>query len=42
MWRRVIFNKFTKINASPQLFLSLDEAKGAKLSKTSYVMFAVK
>ena len=28
MWRRVIFNKSTELNAPPQVFLSLNEANG--------------
>ena len=28
MWRNVIFNKSTELNAPPQVFLSLNEANG--------------
>ena len=42
MWRRVIFNKSTEINAPPQMFLNLNEANGPELSKRSRVLFAVK
>ena len=42
MWRSVIFNKSTEINAPPQVFLSLNEANGTELRKTPRVLFAVK
>ena len=31
MWRSVICNKSTEINALPQVFLSFNEANGAEL-----------
>ena len=31
MWRNVIFNKSTELNALPQVFLSLNEANGLEL-----------
>ena len=31
MWRSVIFNKSTELNASPQVFLSLNKANGLDL-----------
>ena len=39
MWRNVIFNKFTELNALPQVFLSLNEANGLELWKRSRVLF---
>ena len=42
MWRSVIFNKSIEINAPPQMYLSLNEANGAELLKTSRVLFVVK
>ena len=31
MWRNVIFNKSTKINAPPQVFLSLNETNDSEM-----------
>ena len=42
MGKSVIFNKSTKINAPPKVFLKLNEANGPELWKTSLVLFAVK
>ena len=42
MWRSVIFNKSTEINAPPQVFLSLNEDNGPELWKRSRVLFDVK
>ena len=39
MWRNVIFNKSTELNALPQVFLSLNEANGLELWKRSRVLF---
>ena len=36
------FNKCTEINAPPQVLLSLNEANGPELWKTSCVFFTVK
>ena len=42
MWKSVIFNKSTEINAPPQVFLSFNEAIGPELWNTSRVLLAVK
>ena len=42
MHRSVTFNKSNEINAPPQVFLSLNEANGLELRKTSRVLFAIK
>ena len=42
MRRSVTFNKSTEINTPPQVFLSLNEANGLELRKTSRVLFVVK
>ena len=42
MWRSVIFNKSTELNASPQVFLSLNKANGLDLWKRPRVLFALK
>ena len=42
MWRSVAFNKYTEINTSPQVLLSLNEANVSELLKISRVLFAVK
>ena len=42
MWRSVIFDQSTEINAPPQVFLSLNEVSGPELWKTSCILFAVK
>ena len=38
----VTFKKSTEIKAPPEMFLSLNEANGLELWKTSRVLFAVK
>ena len=38
MWRSVIFNKSTDVNAAPAVFLSLNEINGPELWKTSRVL----
>ena len=42
MKRNVILNKYTEINAPPQVFSSFNEANDPELWKTSRVLFAVK
>lgn len=42
MCRSVIFNEATEINAPPQVHLSLNEANGPELWKTSSVLFPFK
>ena len=42
MWKSVISNKSSEINAPPQVFSSLIEINGPELWKTSRVLFAAK
>lgn len=42
MWKSVISNKSSEINAAPQVFPSLIEINGPELWKKSRVLFAAK
>ena len=39
MWKNAIFDKYTKFNAPPQVFVSLNEPNGLELWKRSHVLF---